>query len=307
MHQPLTKNFNRFAITIVVVMAFSAGCSSRNMMRLTANVVSPFIPETVHMSMAGTNTSYGQGMYAMPGLIALVGGFSEVSPKNYTLAWSAAQIFVATASYNEMARTDYASQLAWQGYRFGIRSLMTFQRFRKAVESGTPIERAVELLPDSAVEGLTWTSMSLALWMMMNINDIMTMSYAPEVNNMIKRACEIDGAYFHAMPLMLDSVFSAMASEMVQGCGLDRARESRAKMLEVNKGTLILADAYWAQIYAVGLRDRKLYKELLNGVLNAPDDILEYKGWYLTTLAKGRARWLLDNQELVFQNMGTVR
>jgi len=277
------------------------------MLKMTANIASPFIPEAVHMTMAGTNTSYGQGMHAMPGLIALIGGFSEIAPDNYTLAWSSSQIFVATASYNEMARTDYASELAWQGYRFGMRSLMTHKKFREAVEAGTPVEKAVELLPKRYVEGLTWTSMSLALYMMMNITDIMSLSYAPEVNCMVKRACELDGTYYYGVPLMLDAVFSAMASEMVQGCGFERAKESYAKMKEANQGKLLLADAYWAQIYAVGIRDRKLYRELLEGVLNAPDDILEYQGFYITTLAKGRAKWLLAHQEEVFQNMGTVR
>jgi hypothetical protein len=78
-------------------------------------------------------------------------------------------------------------------------------------------------------------------------------------------------------------------------------------MKELNGGKLLLADCYWAQLYAVGIRDRKLYKELLQGVINAPDDILEYHGFYITTLAKGRAKWLLERQEMVFQNMGTVR
>jgi hypothetical protein len=296
------------AIFISAILLFSSGCSTRYMLKTTANAISPFVPEGVHMVMAGgVNTSYGQGMYAVPGLIALVGGFSEVAPNNYTLAWSASQIYVATACYNEMSRTDYASELAWQGYRFGMRSLMTHKKFRKAIESGTPVEKAVELLPKKYVQGLTWTSMSLALWMMMNLNDIMALSYAPEVNTMVKRACELDGSYYFALPYMLDAVFSSLASEMVQGCGFDRARQSYAKMKELNGGKLLLADCYWAQLYAVGIRDRKLYKELLQGVINAPDDILEYHGFYITTLAKGRAKWLLERQEMVFQNMGTVR
>lgn len=295
------------AVLLSVIMIVSSGCSTKFMLKTTANVIAPFIPENVHSIMAGVDTSYGQGMNATVGVSMLVIGFSEVAPNNYTLAWSASQNLVAAASYNEMFRTDYASELAWQGYRLGMRSLMTNRKFRKAVESGMPVEKAVSLLPKKYVEGLTWTSLSLSVWMMMNMTDVMTMSYAPEVNNMIKRACELDGSYFFALPLMLDAVFSAMASEMVQGCGFDRARQSYAKMKELNGGKLILADTYWAQLYAVGIRDRKLYKELLEGVLKAPDDILEYHGRYLTTMAKGRAKWLLANQEMVFQNMGTVR
>ncbi len=130
---------------------------------------------------------------------------------------------------------------------------------------------------------------------------------APEVNTMVKRAIELDGTYFYGLPYLLDSVFSAMASEMVLGCGLDQARKSYAKMNEISDGKLLLGHALYAQLYAVSLRDRKLFKELLNGVLEAPDDILEYRGFYMTTLAKGRAKWLLENEDLVFENMGTIR
>lgn len=283
------------------------GCSTKLILKGTANLISPVTPELVHMTMAGINTSYLQGAYGPPGLLALLAGFSEVSPNNYTIAWCNSQIFVATAAYNEMVNIDYASQLAWQGYRFGIRSLMTNADFKEAVEGGMPIEKAVNLLPQKYIEGLTWTSLSLALWMMMNLSDVMAISYAPEVNSMVKRAIALDGEYFHGLPYVLDAVFSAMASEMVLGCGLDQARKSYAKAKEIGEGKFLLLDALYAQLYAVGMRDRKLYRSLLQEVLDAPDDILEYRGFYVTTLAKGRAQFLLENEDLIFENMGTLR
>lgn len=285
---------------------FSTGCSTKFLLRGTANAVAPFIPVGVDYVMRGIDTSYGQGLNGAPGLIALIGGFSEVSPDNYTLAWSASQIFLATAAYQEMYNIQYANELAWQGYRYGMRSLMTHRKFRKAIESGMPVEKAVNLLPEKYVEGLTWTSMSLALWMMINISELMTITYAPEANSMIKRACELNGSYFHGLPWMLDAVFSAMASQMVQGCGLERAKASYAKMKEVSDGKLLIGDAFYAQIYAVSIRDRKLYRTLLQGVLDAPDDILEGHGYYITTLAKGRAKYLLEHEVTIFENMGTI-
>ncbi|MBU0994323.1 MAG: TRAP transporter TatT component family protein [Proteobacteria bacterium] len=305
-HQQRAPHFV-IAFIFSLLTLFSSGCSTKLMLRGTANVVAPFIPVAVDDMMRGIDVSYNQGIYAPPGLIALAAGFSEVSPNNYTLAWSTSQVFVATAGYNEMYRPEYANELAWQGYRFGMRSLMTHKKFRKAIESGMPVEKAVNMLPKKYVEGLTWTGMSLALWMMMNIDDVMTITYAPEANSMIKRACELDGAYFHGLPWMLDAVFSAMASQMVQGCGFERAQASYAKMKAVSGGKLLIGDAFYAQIYAVAIRDRKLYEDLLQGILDAPDDILEGHGYYITTLAKGRAKYLLEHEVSIFENMGTIK
>lgn len=301
------KKSSKIIIVLLIIGLIGPGCSKKTILKGSVNAISPFIPEVVHGAMRGVDTSYGQGMYAVPGLIALVGGFSEVSPNNYTLAWTSSQIYLATAVYNELDRAEYAEELAWQGYRFGMRSLMTHKKFRKAVESGVPIEKAVKMLPKKYVEGLSWTAMSISLWIMMNITDIMSITYLPEANSMVKRACELNGDYFYGLPLMLDAVLSAMASQMVQGCGLDKALVSYKKMKEVTDGKLILGDTFWAQIYAVAIRDKKLYKDLLQGVLNAPDDILPYRGYYITTLAKGRAKYLLAHEKEIFENMGTIR
>ena len=299
---------NRVIVIFLVLMfLISSGCSKKSVLKGSVNMISPIVPELVHACMRGVDTSYGQGEYALPGLIALVGGLSEVSPNNYTLAWTSSQIYLATSVYNELDRNDFAKELAWQGYRFGMRSLMTHKKFRKAVESGVPIEKAVKMLPKKYVEGLTWTAMSASLWMLMNITDIMSITYLPEANSMVKRACELNGDYFYGLPLMLDAVLSAMASQMVQGCGLDKALVSYKKMKEVTDGKLILGDTFWAQIYAVAIRDHKLYKNLLQGVLDAPDDILPYRGYYITTLAKGRAKYLLAHEKEIFENMGTIR
>ncbi len=284
---------------------FSSGCAS--MLKCTVNIVSPALPEIVHASMAGINTCYGQGQHGAPGFIVVAGMLAEISPKNYTVNWTASQVFVATAAYNEMYNADYASDLAWQGYRFGLRSLKTNRKFRKAIESGMPVEKAVDLLPKKYIEGLTWTGMSLAFWMMMNLDDIMTITYMPQANSMLKRAVELDGAYFFGMPYAIDAAFSAMASEMVAECGLKRARASYKNMRDVSEGKNLMGDALYAQIYAVLIRDRALYRKLLQDVIDAPDDILEYHGFYITTLAKGRAEWLLANEDMVFENMGLVR
>ncbi len=304
-----SKAIHLLATFLVCITLIFSGCSviARPALKGAANLISPAFPDIVSSGMAGVNTAYGQGMYGPPGLLTLAGIFSEVSPDNYTLAWSCSQLSVATAAYNEMFRPVYARDLAWQGYRFGMRSLMTHRKFREAVESGMPVEKAVNLLPKKYVEGLTWTAMSLAFHMMMNIDDVLTITYAPEVNNMIKRAIELDGTYFHGMPYALDAVFNAMASQMVLGCGLGPAQESYSKSKEISGGKLILVDALYAQFYAIALRDHELFHKLLNDVLKAPDDILEYEGFYLTTLAKGRAKWLLEHEDQIFEDMGIVK
>ena len=79
------------------------------------------------------------------------------------------------------------------------------------------------------------------------------------------------------------------------------------KMRAVTGGKFILGDAFYAQLYAVGIRDRKLYRKLLNGVMDAPNDILSGRGHLVTGLAKGRAKWLLEKEDTVFENMGTTR
>ena len=112
-----------------------------------------------------------------------------------------------------------------------------------------PVEKAVQHMPENYVEGLTWTSPNLALYMMLNITGIMSISYAPEANNMIKCACELNGEYFFGLPYMLDAVFSAMAFQMVQGCCLDRARSSYEKMKAVTGGKFTLGDAFYGRRY----------------------------------------------------------
>ncbi len=301
----ISKKFLLVGLLVVFLSGFSSGCAS--ILKGGIKMAAPAVPEMVHGAMAGINTCYGQGQYGAPGFMVFVGMMAELQPKNYTINWSASQAFIATAAYNEMFRTDYASDIAWQGYRFGLRSLKTHRKFRKALESGMPIEKAVNLLPKKYIEGLTWTAMSISMYMAMNLDDIMSITYMPQANSMLKRAIELDGSYYFGLPYAMDAAFSAMASEMVLGCGLDRAKKSYSKMREVSKGKNLLGEALYAQFYAVLLRDRVLYRKLLQNVVDAPDDVLEYHGFYITTLAKGRAKWLLAHEDQVFENMGMVR
>lgn len=41
--------------------------------------------------------------------------------------------------------------------------------------------------------------------------------------------------------------------------------------------------------------------------MEVPNDILEGRGRLVTGLAKGRAKWLLEKESTVFENMGTTR
>ena len=114
----------------------------------------------------------------------------------------------------------------------------------------------------------------------------------------MQRVIALDASFFYGSPHLHMGVYLA-AKPAITGGNIDKAREHFDQAFALGAGKLLSAKVLYARYYAVALKDRALFRNTLQEVLEAPVD--EVPELILSnTLAKEKARDLLENTNEYF-------
>jgi fructose-specific component phosphotransferase system IIB-like protein len=235
-----------------------------------------------------------------PAYLMLVDGLIEAYPNNSELLTSGCQAYtVYASSFVEDTDPEKAATLYSKGKSYGFRALSRNHDFQQAA-SGT-LDSFVTFLRDydkEYVPALFWATSAWAKWISLNQDSLEALADLPMLEATMQRVIDLDEGFYYGSPQLHMAVYLA-AKPSFAGGNLDKAKEHFDRAFSLGADKLLSAKVLFARYYAVGRKDRVLFVNTLQEVLEAPvDDVPELT--LSNTLAKVKARELLERADEYF-------
>ena len=159
-------------------------------------------------------------------------------------------------------------------------------------------EKALQKLKKKQVEPLFWAAYAMARGISLQKDDPMQVIDLARVELMMRRVLELDETFYFGSAHLFYAVYYGDRSPAIGG-DPEKAKESIDKVDKLNDGKFLMTKFYLARYYAYPKQDVKLYKQALQEVIDAPEDI--YPGEEAATaLAKSRAKRWLAQADMLF-------
>ena len=209
-----------------------------------------------------------------------------------------AEIAGDTETADEMRSQAIAHYARSEEYAFKAlaKSEKTFKQARtvKIAE----FEKALQKLKKKQVEPLFWAAYAMARGISLQKDDPMQVIDLARVELMMRRVLELDETFYFGSAHLFYAVYYGDRSPAIGG-DPEEAKKSIDKVDKLNDGKFLMTKFYLARYYAYPKQDVKLYKQALQEVIDAPEDI--YPGEEAATaLAKSRAKRWLAQADMLF-------
>ena len=209
-----------------------------------------------------------------------------------------AEIAGDTETAAEMRSKAIAHYVRSETYAF--KALAKSDKIFKEARTVKPdeLKAALQKLKKKQVEPLFWAAYAMARGISLQKNDPMQVIDLDRVEAMMRRVLELDHTFNFGSAYLFYAVYYGNRSPAIGG-DPEKAKEYLDKVDELNNGKFLLAKFYRARYYAYPKQDVQLYKQMLQEVIDAPDDI--YPGEEAATaLAKSRAKRWLSQTDMLF-------
>ena len=235
-----------------------------------------------------------------PAYLMLVDGLIEAYPDNSDLLTAGCQAYTAYASsFVEDTDLDKAAALYAKAKDYGFRALSRKQDFQQAVTG--QLDDFVAFLKQYTKEdvpSLFWTASAWGKWISLNVDSVEAVADMAVLEATIERTLELDDSFYYGSPPLLMDVYLAARPEIIGG-NLNKAKEHFDKAFSLGADKLLSAEVLFARYYAVRVRDRELFAQTLQAVIDAPvDEVPELT--LANTLAKKKAREMLEKVDDYF-------
>ena len=290
------RMMKRWIITFwVMVGLFLLGCSPRQWaIRQTV----PVLEHGVQAIFAEPDLQLAR--LSIPANLKLMEGLWREDPKNKALLLNLTRGYASYAlAFLEDTSEARASQLYLRSRNFGFQLLQLYKPFEDGIpEDDQALAQKLRQLDAGAVPAVFWTAFAWAGWVNLNSGDPRAVADLNRVEAMMRWVQQTREDYFFgAVHLFFGSVYGSLPRML--GGDPEKARQEFERCLEISDGRFLLANIYLARYYAYPLLDEGIFEDVLQRVLNAPDDILP--GFeLLTAVAKAKARWLLSRKDELF-------
>ena len=244
---------------------------------------------------------------AFPGNLLLLENFARSFPNNRDILIATAKAYAAYAQgFVEDKDPQRAKILCMRGKEFGWRALMQNECFKKNYNANTvnPDWNALFkcFTQKEDVPYLFWTAAAWGGWFNLSQQDPEATSEilfdALPIRKLMERANALDPDYYYGAPKMFFAIFYTQIPASAGG-GPKKAEKTFKEVIKISDGKFLLAKVMYARYYLAAIRDREKYKQVLNEVLDAPDNILP-KARLANIMAKKKARLYLDQMEEIF-------
>jgi hypothetical protein len=281
-------NANRLRLALGALLV-SASLSACNFNKFAAdqtagllNEAAPAIDGFWDYEMAGFGT---------PGAIMQLEAFHAVTPDNEALALNLAKAYVGYAvgwvesdyeiayAAGDMDRADRLRQRARLLYERARNLALHAMRVRdegidaalKATDEATLVKYLAKHYKESTdVAPLFWTGIALGAAVNMSLDDPMMIAELPTAKALITHAKGLDDRFFHGGAyIFLGSMESAFPKAMGGDPEKGRALFEQGLSRTERKNHMMLVN--YARVYAVNTQNRALFEQLLNEVIDAPD------------------------------------
>ena len=159
-------------------------------------------------------------------------------------------------------------------------------------------EKALQKLKKKQVEPLFWAAYAVGRGISLQKDDPMQVIDLARVELMMRRVLELDESFYFGSAHLFYAVYYGDRSPAIGG-DPEKAKEHIDHVDKLNNGKFLMSKFYLARYYAYPKQDLKLYKQALQEIIDAPEDI--YPGEEAaTSLAKSRAKRWLAQADMLF-------
>jgi hypothetical protein len=194
---------------------------------------------------------------------------------------------------------ERASQLYLRARNYGLRALGRRDSFLK--QSGLDaqdIRARLKTFGEREIEILFYTTMSWQAWINLNLDKPAALAQMVMAQACLERILEVNPDYFYGAPCVLMGTILAARPGVIGG-DADKAKRYFDKAMQVSEGKFYFVHYYFARYYAVRIQDRRLFRALIQVVMQGnPSELKEV--CLINTAMKKKARKLLEMTEDLF-------
>ena len=238
-----------------------------------------------------------------PAYLMLLDGLLDAYPENRRLHLAACQAYASYAAALPWKAESAAriQALYLKAREHGYRALPSGIGGQFPSAAGGDIESFRELLGKlgaGEVPALFWTTAAWAGWIGASQGRPEALADLPALEAAIRRMLELDESFHFGGPHLLMAVYLS-AKPPVSEKQLAQARAHFERTFQLGGDQVLSARVMYAEYYARGIRDRRLFESTLRGVLEAPDGQLP-ELTLSNALARDKARSLLERTDEYF-------
>ena len=227
-----------------------------------------------------------------PALLLLIDGLISTDPDNRDLLIAGARAYAAyCAVLQEQGAEERVVIMSQKAKIYGQSILHQFPAIGKGDLPGlVDFSKALATFDTNDVEALFWAGYAWSTWILAQKGAPAAMIDLPYVEQIMRRVVTLDETYYHGGAHLFLGVYYGSRPEMLGGRP-EISRRHFERALTVAERRFLPAQVAYAETYARMRFDRKLFADLLNEVLAAPDTEGDMAA--SNRLAKQRAEKLL--------------
>ena len=294
MNTVLSRHFFRVAFAALYAVLLTA-CSTG---QIVARSSLPIMDSGVVVMNRETDLELAKA--AIPSNLKLMESLIQEIPSDRELRIHAAQGFYGYAfGFVEDESPTRASALYRRGLEHALAALQTLGV--KGDVRTMPLEtlqKALANLDRDAMPALFWTASNWAKWIDLNRTDPARIAELGKVVALMQRVLDLDETYYFGGAHIFFGVWYGSRPPMLGGnFALSEMHFMQAR--NITQGKLLAVDLLYAQYLAVQKGDRKMFHDMLIGVVNAPADIFPEMA-LANAIAQHKAIALLKKEDELF-------
>lgn len=296
-------------LVLVLVLVFVGACTPKKIASdITAQIMASGAPSFEMESDIEIAESSGLTM------IKMLEAFQYDNPKNKTLNallsrsyanyaqgfWEYEMLTMQGVNDEKYEKAlNRAKRFYQAGKDFGLKALSTNGSYKSALKKDLDTyKRSLKSFGRGSVPMMFWAGMNWGSLINLSKDSPIAIAEFPKVEALMERVLELDENYFYGGPHLFFGFSYGSRPKMFGGDPVKSKEHFEAAIKAYNR-KFLLAQVYYAQIYAVRVQDPHLYDQLLNEVLAAnPADLPQAR--LANEMAQKRALWMKANKAKFF-------
>ena len=237
---------------------------------------------------------------AIPASLKMMEGMLKEDPGNEILLGRLAEGFCRYAfGFVEDDDPDRASNLYLRGRDYAVRELAARSGPEGLVSLNIePFKARLNEIGPDHLHALYWMGQCWANWLMLNLDDMQAFLVTPKVEAAMQRVLDLDGSFEFAGSHTFFGAYFGGRPKMLGGDAV-KAKTHFDQALEITQRRFLIIHILYAKTLAIQTQDKKLFVQLLNEVVKAPEDLLP--GQQLANAgARFKAQKLLESTDDFF-------
>jgi hypothetical protein len=236
----------------------------------------------------------------------LLDGLLESYPDNKRLHLAACQTYASyAATLPDDAEAQLRAQLLYLKARdHGFRALSDDDgsQLRNAAAGDVETFRSfLSKFVAGDAPALFWTAAAWGGWIGASMGKPEALADLPALEAAITRSLELDDTFHYGGPHLLMAVYLC-SKPPVSERQLARAQTHFLRAFQLGGDQVLAARVMYAEYYARGMKDRRLFESTLQGVIDAPEGQIP-ELTLSNALAREKARRLLERTEEYFEGL----